>query len=70
MYNYCLYRYYSFLSNITNNKYNKVMKPKPIGKVHLKGTNDKEWAKYKANLNAKPKEYNNLWLHLRYFDQI
>ena len=40
------------------------MKPKPIGKVHLKGINDKEWAKYKAKLDAKTKESNNLWLHL------
>ena len=41
------------------------MKPvKKVGMVHLKGINDKAYAKYKAEQDAKPKQYTNLWLQL------
>jgi len=42
------------------------MKTEPIkvGMIHLKGINDKAYAKYKAKQDAKPKHSNNLWLHL------
>ena len=46
------------------------MKPKKQGMIHIKGVNDKAYSKYKAKQDAKPKESNNLWLHLRYFDQV
>ena len=39
------------------------MKTKPVGMVHLKGINDKEYAKYKAKLDTK-KYTNNLKLQL------
>ena len=49
---------------------NQSMKPKKQGMIHIKGVNDKAYSKYKAKQDAKPKESNNLWLHLRYFDQV
>jgi hypothetical protein len=39
------------------------MKPKKVGMVHLKGINDKEYAKYKAKLDTS-KDNHNLKLHL------
>jgi len=37
---------------------------KPVGMIHIKGVNDKAYAKYKSNLDAKPKKTNNMWLQL------
>ena len=37
---------------------------KPVGMIHLKGINDKAYAKYKAKQDAKPKDYHHLSLHL------
>jgi hypothetical protein len=39
------------------------MKTKPVGMVHLKGINDKEYAKYKAKLDTS-KDNHNLKLQL------
>tara|TARA_R100000329_G_C7583599_1_gene206823 strand:+ start:118 stop:276 length:159 start_codon:yes stop_codon:yes gene_type:complete len=37
---------------------------KKLGMIHLKGINDKAYSKYKAKLDVKPKQSNNLWLQL------